>query len=119
MFYDRFVELCKNKGVSRTKACVDCGISRTAWHKWEDGSTPNGATINKFAAYFSVSVGHLLDEETEKAPAESGKGDILDEVDVAFYGEFKELDDEQKATIRDMVAIMRNRRKKQEPPESE
>ena len=63
MFYDRFVQLCNLKGVSRTKACVDCGVSRTAWHKWEDGATPNGVTINKFSIYFGVSVGYLLGEE--------------------------------------------------------
>lgn len=71
MFYDRFVKLCDQKGVSRTKACVDCGISRTAWHKWEDGAIPNGATINKFAAYFNVTVGNLLGkEEKENSPSE-------------------------------------------------
>lgn len=68
MFYDRFVELCDLKKVSRTKACIDCGISRTAWHKWEGGAIPNGATINRFSAYFGVSVAYLLGEETEKMP---------------------------------------------------
>lgn len=66
MFYDRFIKLCDQKGVSRTKACVDCGISRTAWHKWENGATPNGATINKFAIYFDVPVGALLEEKAKK-----------------------------------------------------
>ena len=70
VFYDRFAKLCDQKGVSRTKACVDCGISRTAWHKWEDGATPNGATINKFAAYFNVAVGSLLEEEKNNPPGE-------------------------------------------------
>lgn len=71
MFYDRFIKLCDQKGVSRTKACVDCGISRTAWHKWEDGATPNGATVNKFAAYFNVTVGYLLGkEEKENSPSD-------------------------------------------------
>ena len=34
----------------------------------------------------------------------------LDQVDVAFYGEFKELSEEDKETVRDMVRIMRERR---------
>ena len=79
MFYDRLIELCDQTGVSRTKACTDCGISRTAWHKWESGATPNGATINKFASYFGVTVGYLLGEETKKAPALTAK----DERDIA------------------------------------
>lgn len=71
MFYDKFVMLCKKQGVSRTKACIDCGVSRTAWHKWENGTVPNGTTINKFAKYFGVSVGYLLGEE--KAPTPEGE----------------------------------------------
>ena len=112
MFYDRFVQLCNLKGISRTKACLDCGVSRTAWHKWEDGSTPNGATINKFSAYFGVSVGFLLGEEAEKTPTVSGGRTVdLSEVDYAFYGGYKALDDHDQETIRDMVRIMRERRK--------
>ena len=60
-------------------------------------------TAQKIAAYFGVSVGYLLGQEHTPA-------DILDEVDVAFYGEFKELDEEQKETVRDMVRLMRSRR---------
>ena len=66
MFYDKFVSLCKSKGVSRTKACTDCGVSRTAWHKWENGAIPNGATINKFADYFGISVSLLLGNQKEQ-----------------------------------------------------
>ena len=78
MFYDQFAKLCSIRGVSRTKACIDCGVSRTAWHKWESGATPNGATINKFSAYFGVPVGQLLGEN-EKTPTLTTK----DERDVA------------------------------------
>ena len=68
MFYAKFVELCAQKGTTRTKACVDCGISRTAWHKWEKGGVPNGTTLNKIAAYFGVTASDLLGEGTKKDP---------------------------------------------------
>lgn len=43
------------------------------------------------------------------------KPDVLDEVDIAFYGEYKQLTEDDKDTIRDMVRVMRERRaKKQE-----
>lgn len=112
MFYDEFVKLCNMKNVSRTKACMDCGVSRTAWHKWESGATPNGTTINKFAAYFGVSVAQLLGEENNIAPTEIGERDILDDVDIAFYGDFKELNEDEKETVRDMVRLMRQRKEK-------
>ena len=75
MFYDNFVELCEKKGVSRTKACVDCNVSRTAWRKWEGGGTPNGTTLNAFAEYFGVTTDYLLTgEEKEKSPSKIGEG---------------------------------------------
>lgn len=47
--------------------------------------------------------------------ATSSKRDVLDDVDIAFYGDYKELDEDDKETVRDMVRIMRERRaKKQE-----
>lgn len=51
----------------------------------------------------------------KKAPTVSGEHDILDEIDIAFYGEYKELTEDDKETVRDMVRVMRERRaKKQE-----
>lgn len=42
----------------------------------------------------------------------SGETDILDDVDFAFYGEYKELTENEKETLRDMARVMRERRKK-------
>lgn len=50
-------------------------------------------------------------EENKKAPT-NGERDVLDEVDVAFYGDFKELNEDEKETIRDMVRLMRQRKDK-------
>ncbi len=60
MFYDIFLWLCEQKGVSPNRACVDCGISRTAVAKWRRGATPNGATLMLLAEYFGVTMDYLL-----------------------------------------------------------
>ena len=52
-------------------------------------------------------MGFLLGTESARESS-----DVLDEVDIAFYGEFKQLDQEQQETIRDMVRLMRQRREK-------
>lgn len=52
--------------------------------------------------------------EREAPTITSERKDVLDEVDIAFYGEYKELDEDQKETVRDMVRVMRARRAKQE-----
>ena len=45
-------------------------MSRTSVNKWKNGTVPSGATINKLADYFGVSVDYILNGE--KAPAEGG-----------------------------------------------
>jgi len=116
MFYDKFKKLCDGRGISCNKAALEIGLSNAAVPKWKKtGYTPRGDTLSKIAMYFGVSISELLDEETKKAPTGSGERDILDEIDIAFYGEYKELTEDDKETVRDMVRVMRERRaKKQE-----
>jgi transcriptional regulator with XRE-family HTH domain len=113
MFFDIFYDLCKKQGVSCKRAAEDIGLSNSITTKWKKtGATPSGDTLHKIAQYFGVSIDFLLGKETKNAPAVSGKGDVLDEVDVAFYGEFKELSDDDKEIVRSMVTAMRQRRGK-------
>lgn len=112
MFFDRLKRLCDERGISAYKACTDIGLNRAAVAKWKNGSIPSGTTAAKLADYFGVTTDYLLGKENKKAPTENGERDILDEVDVAFYGDFKELSDDEKETIRDMVRLMRQRKEK-------
>ena len=80
MFYDLFYQLCKEKGVSVTRATVEMGLSRTIGTKWKNtGATPNGETLNKGADYFGVPVGMLLGDPKKETPALTKK----DERDIA------------------------------------
>lgn len=112
MFFDRLKRLCDERGISAYKACTDIGLNRAAVAKWKNGSIPSGTTAAKLADYFGVTTDYLLGKENKKAPTDNGERDILDEVDVAFYGDFKELSDDEKETIRDMVRLMRQRKEK-------
>lgn len=61
MFYDLFLELCREKGVAPTRAALDIGLSKSAPTTWKKrGLTPQGGTINKLADYFHVSADYLL-----------------------------------------------------------
>ena len=132
--YKRIEELCKENHVNITTMCKDSGASRASLTDLKMGrkQSLSADTLNKIARYFSVSVDYLIGnvsepffyldterilseinsyDETEKAPTDSGeRKDVLDEVDIAFYGEYKELTEEDRATIRDMVSVMRKRR---------
>ena len=103
--YESILNLCQQKGIRPGRLCDDLQLSRGLITDLKMGRKKgvSAETAQKIATYFGVSVGHLLGQE-------SSQSDILDQVDVAFYGEFKELSDEDKETVRDMVRIMRERR---------
>ena len=109
MFFDIFNDLCKMRGISCKRAAEEIGLSNSITTKWKKtGATPGGDTLQKIASYFGVTTDFLLDKE--KAPTVSDERIDMSDIDVAFYGDYKELSDDDKATIRDMVRIMRQRR---------
>ena len=101
--FQRIQALCEEKGIRPGRLCNELGISRSLMTDLKMGrkKTVNAETAQKIAGFFGVSVGHLLGQEAE---------DVLDQVDLAFYGEYKELSDDEKETVRDMVRLMRERR---------
>lgn len=101
--FARIEQLCEKKGIRPGRLCDELGLSRGMMTDLKMGrkKTVNAETAQKIAGFFSVSVGYLLGQE---------QTDILDQVDVAFYGDFKELNEEEKETVRDMVRLMRERR---------
>lgn len=102
--YESIEALCAQKGIRPGRLCNDLGLSRGLITDLKMGrkKTVNAETAQKIAAYFGISVGQLLGQQDN--------GDILDQVDVAFYGDFKELNEEEKNAVRDMVRLMRERR---------
>ena len=103
--YENIQSLCNEKGIRPGFLCSELGLSRGLMTDLKMGRKKgvSAQTAQKIAAYFGVSVGYLLGQEEESA-------DILDEVDIAFYGDFKELDEEQKESVRNMVRLMRGKR---------
>ena len=100
--FDRIQSLCEEKGIRPGRLCNELGISRSVMTDLKMGrkKTVNAETAQKIAGFLGVSVGYLLGQED----------DVLDQVDVAFYGAYKELNEEEKEAVRDMVRLMRERR---------
>ena len=106
--YENIMALCQQKGIRPGRLCDAVGLSRGLMTDMKMGRKKgvSAETAQKIAAYFGVSVGQLLGHEEAR--------DVLEEVDVAFYGDFKELNEEEKEAVRDMVRIMRQRRQQTE-----
>ena len=103
--YETIQNLCTQRGIRPGRLCDETCLSRGLITDLKMGrkKSLSAETAQKIAAYFGVSVGYLLGQEETAS-------DVLDQVDVAFYGDFKELDEEQKEAVRDMVRLMRARR---------
>ena len=93
--YETIQSLCADRGIRPGRMCSDLGLSRGLMTDLKMGRKKglSAETAQKIASYLGVSVGQLLGQET---PA-----DVLDQVDVAFYGDFKELSEEEKQTLID------------------
>lgn len=89
MFYDRFEELCKEKGVKPGRACTEMGVSRSLAAKWKATGTekPSADALEKMSIYFGKSIEEILSGKTKKAPAQEGERKLTDrEIKAAFLG---------------------------------
>ena len=111
-FYKRLRDLCEERNMTVNELVKILDLSSGSPTAWKNGTIPRNVTLVKIADYFGVTTDYLSGVENKKAPTEAGERDILDEVDVAFYGDFKELNDDEKETVRDMVRLMRQRKEK-------
>lgn len=106
-------DICRQRKIPISQLEKECGFSNGYLNPKKMAKIPYDRALT-IAEYLGISVSSILTGEAETAPAGPG-GDVLEQVDIAFYGEFRELSEDDKATVRDMVRVMRERRaKKQE-----
>lgn len=61
MFYDKYANLCKEKGISPSKAAEEIGINKASVTNWKKrGYTPRAEILHRIADYFGVTVDYLL-----------------------------------------------------------
>lgn len=112
MFYSYFDYLCKQKGVSKNKACQEMGVSRNVAAKWKSTNTnPNMATLNKISEYFDVSIDELLKHNENEKPATVSDGQ--EDQYKAFKKILDELDDENVESLREYAIFLKQRQKSQ------
>ena len=60
MFYDKYVNLCKEKNISPSKAASMIGFDKSSITNWKKhGYVPRQEILNKIADFFGVSVDYL------------------------------------------------------------
>ena len=110
--YETINSLCEERGIKPSKMCADIGISRGLITDLKMGRK-NGVTAvtaQKIASYFGVSVGYLLGDEAEKAPAETGKRSVSDDdIKFALFGGDGEITDAMYEEVKKFAAFVKQR----------
>ena len=75
MFWENFIALCNNKGLTPNKVCADLGFSTGTATWWKKGREPRDTALQKIADYFGVTVSDLIEE---KRP--TPKDELLEDV---------------------------------------
>lgn len=84
VFYDKFANLCKEKGVSVSRGALEAGISKSLVTKWKTNQTeiPSSEVLSKLSSYFQIPVSELLDESTSAASRHNSP--IIDRAGLKF-----------------------------------
>lgn len=109
-FYNRFIKLCNDAGLTPSKAATNAGISKAAVSGWKAGrQSPTDANMAKIADYFGVPLSYFtenLDEKEEKLPADTDKELSSNKYsDWQILAAYEKADDNVKEAIRLLLKL--------------
>lgn len=97
-FYQQFIKLCNNTGISPSRAALNAGLSKTSVNGWKRGQTPTDKNIAKLAEVFNVPVSYF-DEKEEKLPVDTDKELSSKYSDWQILAAYEKADDNVKEAI--------------------
>lgn len=109
--------LRKSKNISQKNLADAIGVARSTIAMWEsEASQPDNDSLHQLADYFDVTVDYLLDRTDDKTPSNKKTSDDEPEIDInsieyALYGEVRELDEDEKKQLLELVKIMRKKKR--------
>ena len=94
--YERINALCKAKGVSGSRMCLDLGLSKSTMSDLKSGRIKGISipTAQKIAGYFGISVDELYGEEAKKEKP-TVQDDGLSEAKRKLIEKIKKLPEDQ------------------------
>lgn len=114
---NRILDIILTKGISYGELAELTKIPKSALQRYATGQTEKIPIdrLENIAKAIGTTTAYLMGwEDPSSSPPTPSKPDILDEIDVAFYGDYKELTEENKETLRAMARLFRERQGKQE-----
>ena len=108
--HSRITELCKERGISGSRMCLDLGMSKSTMSDLKSGRKKGftAETAHKIASYLGVSVAYLLgEEEEEQKEKPTVKDDGLSESQKALMQFAKSVpEDKAEKVLKLMQAIL-------------
>lgn len=102
MFYNKFVQLCQENGISPSKAATLIGFNRSSVSMWKaQGYTPRREILVKIANYFNVSVDYLLGEEDKNKKTTDNDG--LTDAEKELLKLFNAVPENQRQLVLQMI----------------
>lgn len=106
--YERITALCKAKGVSGSRMCLELGLSKSTMSDLKNGRIKGVSipTAQKIAGYFDVTVDELYGEETKKEqPTEI---DGLSSKQKAFIDKVMQMSDAEIDRLDKILSLVEN-----------
>ena len=106
--YERIIDLCKERGVTGSRMCLDLGLSKSTLSNMKSGRTAglSAVTAQKIAAYFGVSVGYLLGEEEKEEKPTANDDELSDNLKKLMNWARSVPEDKQELAIRLLQTIV-------------
>ena len=110
MFYDRFVEICRQRDISPSQVAIQCGFNKSSVTNWKkNGYAPRQEILIKIADYFDVSVDYLLGDAKVQA---HNKNAITDtDIKFALFGGNENITDEMLDEVKTFAQFVKNKYK--------
>lgn len=109
--HSRITELCKERGISGSRMCLDLGMSKSTLSDLKSGRKKGftAETAHRIASYLGVSVAYLLgeedDDEKEKPTAQ---GDGLSKKKKAFIDKVMQMSDAELDRLNKFLDLVEN-----------
>lgn len=110
MFYDKYAQLCKRKGVSPSAAATEAGLSKSLVTKWKTNKVdvPSPDVLKKLSAYFGLPVSELLGEENGIKKEQPTDYDGLSEKQKAFFAKVMQMSDAELDRLDKILTLVEN-----------
>ena len=111
MFYDKYAQLCKRKGVSVSAAALEAGLSKSLVTKWKTNKVdvPSPDVLKKLSAYFNIPVSELLGEEEKEAKkGQPIEADGLSSKQKAFIYKVMQMSDAEIDRLDKILSLVEN-----------